>query len=120
MAVRVGDTPGVTIVVAFAVALGPGVPVRIVVGSEAELFAMFESLAVLTMAALVTVGYAALPTDTVSVIVLLAPGANGPGFVQVTSWPAAPQLHDEPMPDTKVKPAGSGSLTVMRPVVGPP
>ena len=54
---------------------------------------------------------------TVSVIVLTPVEAIDPEFAHVTTWPTAPQLQPEPLPDTKLKPAGNVSVTVIAPVV---
>src|SRR5205814_360464 len=68
-----------------------------------------------TVALLVTEGAAAGPTATVRVMADVAPLARPAAFVQVTAWPTALQLHPVPVPDTKVSPAGSVSVTVRAP-----
>jgi hypothetical protein len=67
-----------------------------VTGSLALSLAPLVSPAVATDAVLVTVGSAAAPTVTVSVIAVDAPAAMGPGFVHVTVAPAFPQV--QPLP----------------------
>src|SRR6266849_8277740 len=92
-----------------------GAGLLIVVGSDALLLAAFESPAVSTLALFVTV-----PADTVltvSVMTLTPAGASGPGFVQVTTWPAAPQVQPVPVPETNARPVGSVSVTVIVAVV---
>ena len=88
-----------------------------VVGSEAELLAGLASPEVATVAVLVTEGEAAPETATVSVIVLLAPAASEPELVQVTVPPRAEQFQPVPVPETKLKPIGRGSVTVIVPVL---
>src|SRR5689334_20859846 len=74
-----------------------------------------------TVAVSVTVGPAAGSTATVSVMVDEAPAISAAAFVQVTAWPAAAQLQPAPTPETKLRPAGSVSVTVVGPgvAVGP-
>src|SRR5205085_1004317 len=88
-----------------------------VVGSLSELLFALLSSEVATVAVLVTAGTAAAETPTVSVIMLEAVGINVPAFVQVTFCPTAEQLQPVPVPETKLKPVGNGSVTVMRPIV---
>ncbi len=85
-----------------------------VVGSVAELLAGARStLALDTCAVLATDGIAAAPTATVRVMSGNdCPGSRNGGCVQVTSCPAAVQLQPVPVPDTKLSPAGSVSVTV--------
>jgi hypothetical protein len=59
-------------------------PARTVVGLNFVSSAEFVSPGYETVATLVTVGNAALPTLTVSVIAVFAPGANAAELVQVT------------------------------------
>jgi hypothetical protein len=71
-----------------------------------------------TLAVLVTLGIAAAPTLTVKVMVLLPLlPAMGPAFVQVTTCALAEQLQPVPVPETKPRPVGNVSLTVIAPVV---
>ena len=88
-----------------------------VVGFDDELFPVFVSPEVDTLAVLVTLGTAPAATLTVNVIVLLALAANGPAFVQVTTCATAEQLKPPPVPDTNPSPVGNVSLTVIVPVV---
>src|SRR5438046_1519804 len=88
-----------------------------VVRSEDELFPVFVSPDVATLAVLVTLGTAPAATLTVNVILLVAVAANGPAFVQVTTWSTAEQLQPVPVPDTNPSPARNVSLTVMVTVV---
>lgn len=84
-----------------------------VVGSLALLLPGVGSVVVLeTVAVLVTV-VAAAPTATVKLIVELAPEAKELEFVQVTVCPEAEQIQFVPVPDTKVKPVGKVSVTVI-------
>jgi hypothetical protein len=94
-----------------------GTALSIFVRSEDDLSFALESLGSATVAVFVTVGKAGGATATVSVTVLLPPPASGPGFVQVTVWPAALQVQPAPAPETKVIPAGSESVIVIVPVV---
>src|SRR3989442_610673 len=75
------------------------------------------SLAVKTVALLVTPGTAAAPTATVRLKLTLSPTAIGPAFVAVTIWPLALKDQLVPAPPTNVRPAGSVSSTVIAPVV---
>src|SRR5919198_592050 len=87
-----------------------------VVGSPLELFVGSGSEAgEETSAVFVTEGAAAAPTSTTTVTVLVAPDGSGPVLVQLTSCPAAEQVHPFPLPDTKDKPAGSVSAMTMGP-----
>jgi len=92
-----------------------------VVGSFEELLAALLSLGVATLAVLVTgeLASAVALTVTVRVMVLAlgAPMLIGPGFVQVTTCPAALQVQLVPAPLTNPSPAGSVSVTVIAPVV---
>jgi hypothetical protein len=89
-----------------------------VVRSEEELLAALLSPVVETLAVLVTLGIAAAPTLTVKVMVLLPLlPAMGPAFVQVTTCALAEQLQPVPVPETKPRPVGNVSLTVIAPVV---
>src|SRR5438132_1015406 len=90
-----------------------------VVKSEEVLLLALVSPRVETPATLLTKGTAVAPTLTVSVIVLVAPAARGPALVQVTTWTAAEQLQPVPVPDTKPKPVGRISSTVLAPNVPP-
>src|SRR5690242_17725667 len=74
-----------------------------------------------TVAESVTVGPAAGSTATVRVMVDDAPAIIAVAFVQVTVWPAAAQLQPTPAPETRLRPAGSVSVTVVGPgvAVGP-
>ena len=88
-------------------------------------FVVSEAVAVLvapppvTVATLVTLGTAATPTPTIKVMGLpFAPtAAIGVTDVQVTFCPTAAHVQPTPVPDTNVKPAGSGSVTVTVPAV---
>src|SRR5438067_270527 len=73
----------------------------------------FISPSIATVAVLVTPGAAAAVTATVRVMLLVAPEARGPGFVQVTTWPLALQVQPSPVAETNVRPAGSVSVSVM-------
>jgi len=71
-----------------------------------------------TVAVLVTDGDAAVPTVTTSGKLGFAPMAMGPAFVQVTGRPATQFQPPPPLPAaTKVRPAGSVSLTMIALVV---
>src|ERR1700722_13947293 len=87
--------------------------------STALLLAGFGSPGVTTYAVLVTAGCAAVPSSTVSVAALVAPGAIGPALAQLTTWATA--VHDQPVPAPLVydTPAGSVSVSVMAPVLAP-
>jgi hypothetical protein len=89
----------------------------IAVGSLALLLAVFMSPAVETVAVLVTLEAALADTLTVSEIPVLAPAGRGPALLHVTVCPAAKQLHVSELPDTKPRPAGKVSVTVINPVV---
>src|SRR5438093_4856262 len=88
------------------------------VTSEAVLLAAYGSPAVLTVAVLVTLGTAAGPTFTDRSNLRLSPATIGPACVAVTVPPAEAKLHPAPVPETKLRPAGSGSVTTVGPVVG--
>src|SRR6266542_501051 len=87
------------------------------VRSDAGSFPEFGSFGVLTEAVLVTLGDAAAVTATVRSNVRLSPDAIGPLCDAVTVPPAAAKLQPAPAPETKLKPVGSGSVTVIWPVV---
>jgi hypothetical protein len=71
-----------------------------------------------TVAAFSTLGAAAAPTSTVSVMAGSdAPLATGPGVEQLTVPAACEQVHPVPVADTKVSPAGRMSVTEIAPVV---
>src|SRR5690242_3630008 len=74
-----------------------------------------------TVAESVMVGPAAGSTATVRVMVDEAPAISAAVFVQVTVWPAAAQFQPVPTPETRVRPVGSVSVTVVGPgvAVGP-
>ena len=74
---------------------------------------------VATVAVLTTLGSAPASTFTVSVTTAESPGTMGPGLVQVTVWPAFPQLQPVPLPDTKPSPVGKTSVIVIAVLVGP-
>src|SRR5213593_3574602 len=88
------------------------------VPSEAVLFARYGSPGVATVAVLVTLGTAAGPTFTDRSNLRLSPTAIGPLWLAVTVPPAEAKLQPAPEPETKLRPVGSGSVTVMIPVVG--
>src|SRR5207253_5780716 len=87
------------------------------VKSLALSLAALASPATEAVAWLTTLGNAAAPTLTVSVIVVESPMASAFGFVQVTLWPEAEKVQPAPAPDTKLSPAGKVSLTIMLPLV---
>src|SRR5438552_1729226 len=87
------------------------------VGSGAVSFAADGSPEVPTVAVLMTPRTAAGATFTVSVKSRLSPAAIEPLFVAVTVPPAAARLQPAPKPETKLRPAGSGSVTVIGPEV---
>jgi len=87
------------------------------VRSLAVLLEVLESPAVETVAVLVTLGTAAAPTPTVSVIALLAFAAIGPALLHVTACPDAVQPQPDPDAETKLKPVGRVSITVIEAVV---
>jgi hypothetical protein len=89
----------------------------VVVGSLALLLAGFVSPGVETVAVLVTLEAALADTLTVSETLVLAPATRGPPLAHVTVCPAAEQLHVSELPDTKPRPAGKESVTVIAPVV---
>ena len=97
----------------FVIARSKPVAPTMVVGSLAVLFAGLVSPEFETVAIFVTPP--AIFTPTVRVMLLLALIASGPGLVQVTVWPTAEQDHPLPMPETKLKPVGSVSVTVIVP-----
>src|SRR5438034_366103 len=114
---RVGLAPSTNAAVCrFAIARSGAPPTA--VRSEAVLFAAYGSPEVLTVAVLMTLGTAAGATFTVSVNTRLSPATIGPLFVAVTVPPAAAKFQPAPVPETKLRPAGSGSVTVIGPVVG--
>ena len=78
------------------------------------LFAALVSPAYDTVALFVTVGAAALPIATTSVMVLLVPAASAPALVHVTICPATEQFHPLPAAETNVRPLGNGSVTVIK------
>ena len=84
-------------------------------------FEKLTSPAVVELALLTTEAAAVESTESASVSWTLSPAmsAGFAGRVQLTFWPVALQLKPPPVPDTKVSPVGSGSLTVIAPVVGP-
>ena len=70
-----------------------------------------------TVAVFVTLGAAAAPTVTVSVMAfIVAPLATGPALVQVTTPLALLQVQPVPVAETYVSPAGRVSFTVMGPL----
>ncbi len=75
------------------------------------LFAVFTSPPPETWARLVTDGTAAEPTETTRSKLVLAAAARLPGNVAVTTCPTAPTVQPVPLPDTKLRPAGSVSVT---------
>src|SRR5262245_36563802 len=88
-----------------------------VVGSRSRSFDGSESLATVTVAALITPGTAAPSTATVSVKLVEPPIAIGAPWIAVTIGPATAKLQPAPLPATKVRPAGSVSVTVVAPAV---
>jgi hypothetical protein len=90
---------------------------RIVVAFRAVLFEALVSPAYDTEAVFVTVGYAALPTPTVSETAALPPAAIEVEVVQVTVCPETEQVQPFPEAEVKVSPAGSGSTIVTAPAV---
>ncbi len=74
---------------------------------------------VATVATFVTPGTAAGVAFTVRSNTRLSPAAIGGACVAVTVPPASAKLQPAPAPETKLRPAGSGSVTVMTSVVGP-
>lgn len=88
-----------------------------VVGSDAELLAVFESPAVWTVAVFVTPGTAAPDTATVRERLTAAPEDSAAPRVAVTVWPDVEKLQPSPVPPTKARPAGSSSTTVIGLVV---
>lgn len=117
--VDAGIFVGVSVGVRVGVAAGP-VPPEMSVKSEAVSFAGLRSPAVETMALLLTDDAAVVLTLTVRVILLAGDvGVSGPGFVQVTLCLTAEQLQPVPVAETKLRPAGNVSVTVITPVVRP-
>src|SRR5215472_1000320 len=53
------------------------------------------------------------------IVAAAAPGFIGPGLVQVTACPTAPQLHPAATAEMKVNCAGNVSVTVIAPPLGP-
>lgn len=88
--------------------------------SAAALFAELVSPAVAMTAEFVNPPETDAPTLTVIVSCEAALAEIIPAFVHVATWPAPVQLQPAPPPDTKLIPAGSVSVTVVIPVVGPP
>ena len=66
---------------------------------------------------MLTLGSATTVGVTVRMIVAEPPGAIGPGCVQVTTWPTAPQVKPPPEAPLKVSPGARVSVTVIAPVV---
>src|SRR2546428_10306498 len=89
------------------------------VESVAVLLDKLVSPAVETLAVLITLGTAAAATPTVRLKLVLPPADTGPAEKQVTVCPEARKLQPVPEPETKLKPVGSVSVTVMVPVVAP-
>src|SRR5437660_3169457 len=88
-----------------------------VVGSVAVSLAVLTSLPPETVAVLVTEAGAVCNTVTVIVIAgYAALAANASLRVQVTVWPATPQLQPVPVAVDGVSPAGSVSETVTKPL----
>src|SRR5205807_2710786 len=88
-----------------------------VVGSVAVSLAVLTSLPPETVAVLVTEAGAVCNTVTVIVIAgYAALAANASLRVQVTVWPATPQLQPAPVAVDGVSPAGNVSETVTRPL----
>src|SRR5437899_570015 len=79
----------------------------------------FASPDVATDAVLVTLGDAAAATPTVRSNVRLSPDTITPLCDAVSVPPAEAKLQPAPAPETKLRPAGSGSVTVIPPLVGP-
>jgi hypothetical protein len=91
-----------------------------VVGSEAESLLVFVSPPPDTVTVLVTLAGALLATLTASVIAGKLPAAaTTVVLVQVTVWLAIPQLQPVPVALAGVSPAGTVSVTVAVPLVGP-
>jgi hypothetical protein len=90
-----------------------------VVGSEAESLLVFVSPPPDTVTVLVTLAGALLATLTASVIAGKLPAATTVELVQVTVWLAIPQLQPVPVALVGVSPAGTVSVTVAVPLVGP-
>ncbi len=109
--------PGFTDVTPSVFVTERSAPAPTVVGSVARSFAAFPSPAVATRAMFVTAGTAPARTLTFTVTVLVPLIARGPGLVQVTTWPAMPQPHPEPLAPVGVRPAGTESMSVSVPKV---
>src|SRR5438552_18804581 len=71
----------------------------------------------MTVPVLVTLVTAAGAAFKVIVCIKLSPAVIGSLFVAVTVPPAAAKLHPAPKPETQLRPAGSGSVTVIGPEV---
>src|SRR5207247_1730330 len=84
-----------------------------VVGSLDVLLLVLGSEAVpVTTATLVTPGAAAAPTETIRVIELLAPEVRPPALEATTVEPPEPvKSQPVPLPETKVSPVGSVSVS---------
>src|SRR5438477_590246 len=100
-----------------------------VVGSTARSSLGSKSPAVATLAVLTTLGPATGSTATSRVKPALSSAAIAPAKVAVTIAPAgltfqtmplaAEALHPAPAADTKLRPLGSVSVTVVTPIVAP-
>ena len=66
-----------------------------------------------SVAVLVTVGAAALAILTVSVMLVVANGASAPGMRHVTFCPAVEHVQPFPVAETKPRPVGNVSTTVI-------
>ena len=77
----------------------------------------YSSIFGIPVALIGMLGYAALLTLTTSVMPVRAPGANGTGSVQVTTWPFAEHAQFVPVADTNPRSLGRMSLTVIVPFV---
>ena len=111
-------TPSVLVIARSATTAAGVIPVTLLEVSLSGL----TSLVLLTVAVLVTLGTAAGVGSTVTVMSgRLAPDARPPAgvTVQVTVEPAVPQAQPDPAADTRVRPAGTVSVTVITPPMFP-
>ena len=116
--VYVVEPPALTALVPSVLVIARSATTGIRVRLLEELLPGLRSLSFETVAVLVTLGTAASVGLTVTEMSgRLAPAARPPAgvTVQVTSWPDTPQLHPAPTAETTFSPAGTASLTVIRP-----
>ena len=122
VSVYVVEPPASTALVPSVLVIARSATTWIPVGLLDESLSGLRSLAFATVAVLVTLGTAAGVGLTVTEMSgRLAPDARPPAgvTVQVTTWPDTPQLQPVPVAETTFSPAGTVSLTVIRPAMLP-